>query len=152
MRGSIKTCESCLSLPVLFYWPFKALPFCYLCFRFVFGMLSSLFLAALRSPGWKGLTYWLSGVWDFLVFCHFPTWCPGSGMVLDVSILAFFFTYWDFTSFTLQLNTTTDWLVPRNDTCRLPTKLYYIITMSWYTYLVHLGVILRYFLVYHFEV
>ena len=31
----------------------------------------------------KGQTSWLSGVWCFLVFRHFPIWCPVSGVVLD---------------------------------------------------------------------
>ena len=43
-------------------------PFCYLCFMFVFVMLSYLFLAALRSPVGIGLTSWLSCVLYFLVF------------------------------------------------------------------------------------
>ena len=38
---------------------------------------------ALWSPSGKVLTPWLSCVLDFFVFCHFPTWCPGSGVVLD---------------------------------------------------------------------
>ena len=42
-------------------------PFCYLCFIFVFVMLSYLFLAALLSPAGKGLTSWLSCV-VFFVF------------------------------------------------------------------------------------
>ena len=37
-------------------------------------MLSSLLLAALRSH---------ACVLCFLVFCHFPIWCSGSGVVLD---------------------------------------------------------------------
>ena len=32
---------------------------------------------------WEGLTSWLSCVWSFVVFCHFPVWCPGLGVVLD---------------------------------------------------------------------
>ena len=56
--------------------------FCFLCF--VSAMLSCLCNAALRSSAGKGLTSWLSIVCDvFLCFCHFPTWCPGSGVVLD---------------------------------------------------------------------
>ena len=39
-------------------------------------MLSCLFIAALRSSAGKGLTSWLSCVWCFLCFCHFPMWCP----------------------------------------------------------------------------
>ena len=50
---------------------------------FVFVMLSNLFIAALWLPAVKGLTSWLSCVWCFTVFCHFPMWCPGSGVVLD---------------------------------------------------------------------
>ena len=54
--------------------------FCYLYFLFV--TLSCLFNAALWSPAGKGLTPWLSCAWCFVVFCHFPVWCPGSGEVL----------------------------------------------------------------------
>ena len=42
--------------------------FCYLCFVFDFGILSCLFLAALRSPAGKVLTSWFSCMWVFLVF------------------------------------------------------------------------------------
>ena len=45
---------------------------------FVCDMLSCLLLAALWSPAGKGLTY----VMFSCVFCHFPIWCPGSGVVL----------------------------------------------------------------------
>ena len=57
--------------------------FCYLCVVFFFVILSCLFLAALWSPVGKVLTSWLSCVLDFLLFCHFPIWCPVSGKVLD---------------------------------------------------------------------
>ena len=46
-------------------------------------ILSFLFLAALWSPAGKGLTFWLSYFRCFLCFCHFPIWCPGSGVVFD---------------------------------------------------------------------
>ena len=52
---------------------------CYLCLVFV--MLSRLLIAALCSPVGKGLTSWLLFVM-FIVFCHFPMWYPGSGVVL----------------------------------------------------------------------
>ena len=55
--------------------------FCYLCF--VFAMLSCLFNAALWSPAGKGLSSWLSCVRSFVVFCHFPVWFLGSGVLLD---------------------------------------------------------------------
>ena len=55
--------------------------FCYLCF--VFALLSCLFIAALWSPTGKGLASWLSCVLCFIVFCHFPLLCYGSGVVLD---------------------------------------------------------------------
>ena len=29
------------------------------------------------------LTSWLSCMWCFIVFCDFPVWCPGSGVVHD---------------------------------------------------------------------
>ena len=53
---------------------------CYLCRGFV--MLSRLFIAALWSPAGNRLASWLSFVM-FIVFCHFPMWYPGSGVVLD---------------------------------------------------------------------
>ena len=56
-------------------------PFCYLCFLFV--MLSCLFIVALRSPARKGWSHGSLVCDVFLCFCHFPMWCPGSGMVLD---------------------------------------------------------------------
>ena len=46
-------------------------------------MLSCLFIAALWSPDWKGLTSLLSCMWCFLMFLSLPMWCPGSGVVLD---------------------------------------------------------------------
>ena len=54
---------------------------CYLCLVFV--MLSRLFIAALWSPAGKGLISWLLFVTFNCVFCHFPMWYPGSGVVLD---------------------------------------------------------------------
>ena len=45
-------------------------------------MLSRLFIAALWSPAGKGLTSWLLLVM-FVVFCYFPMWYAGSGVVLD---------------------------------------------------------------------
>ena len=53
--------------------------FCDICFVFV--MLSCLFIAALWSPVGKGLNSWLSCMSCLLCFCHFPMWCPGSGVV-----------------------------------------------------------------------
>ena len=60
----------------------------YLCFMFIFVMLSFLFLAALWLPAEKGLTSWLSCVLYFLVLCHYLIWCSLPGMVqyLIVSI------------------------------------------------------------------
>ena len=55
--------------------------FCYLCFVFVFVILSCLFFEALWSPAGKGRTSWLSVVWYFCVLCHFPIWCPVTGVV-----------------------------------------------------------------------
>ena len=55
----------------------------HLCFLYlVFLMLLSLFTAALWSPAGKGLTSWPLSVM-FIVFCYFPLWYPGSGVVLD---------------------------------------------------------------------
>ena len=55
---------------------------CYLCLVSV--MLSRLFIAALWSPAGKGLTSWLSFVMFNCIYCHFPIWYPGSGVVLDI--------------------------------------------------------------------
>ena len=52
-------------------------------FRVCHAVLSVHCSLALWSPVEKGLTSWLSCMWCFLVFCHFPMWCPGSGVVLD---------------------------------------------------------------------
>ena len=48
-----------------------------------FSGLICLFNAALWSPAGRGLASWLSCVWCFVVFCHFPMWYPGSCVVLD---------------------------------------------------------------------
>ena len=48
----------------------------------VFLKLSRLFIGALWSPAGKRLTAWLLLVM-FIVFCYFPMWYPGSGVVLD---------------------------------------------------------------------
>ena len=55
--------------------------FCYLCFVFV--TFSCLLNAASWSPAGKGLAFLLCCVWCFDVFCHFPMWRFGSGVVLD---------------------------------------------------------------------
>ena len=39
--------------------------------------------SALWSPVRKGLTSWLSVCDVSVCFCHFPIWCPRSGVVLD---------------------------------------------------------------------
>ena len=51
--------------------------FCYLCFVFVFVIMSCLFLTALRSPAGKGLT-----PFDvFMCFFYFSIiWCPRAGV------------------------------------------------------------------------
>ena len=59
---------------------------CYFCgsyFVIYVSCLYCLFLAALWSPDGKELTSWLSCVLCLLVFCHFPIWSHGSGVVLD---------------------------------------------------------------------
>ena len=48
----------------------------FLCFMFL--MLSRLFIAALCSPAGKGLTCDV-----YCIFCYFPIWNPGSGVMLD---------------------------------------------------------------------
>ena len=45
------------------------------------------FIAALWSPAGKGLASWLSCMLCFIVFCHFPMWCPGPGVILFDLIL-----------------------------------------------------------------
>ena len=45
---------------------------------FVYAILTCLFIAVLSSPPGEGLTSLLS-----CFFCHFPIWCPGSGIVID---------------------------------------------------------------------
>ena len=56
----------------------------HLCFLLclLFLMLSRLVIAALWSPAGKGLTSWFMLVM-FIIFCYFPMWYPGSGVVLD---------------------------------------------------------------------
>ena len=54
--------------------------FCFLCH--VFLMFLCPFIAALWSAAGKGLTSWFLLVM-FIVFCYFPMWYPGSGVVLD---------------------------------------------------------------------
>ena len=56
---------------------------CFLCL--VFLMLSRQSNSALWSPAGKGLTSWLLLVM-FIVFCYFPVWYPGSGVILDCMI------------------------------------------------------------------
>ena len=54
----------------------------------VFLMLLRLFIAALWSPAGKGLTSRLLLV-IFIVFCYFPMWYLGSGVVLDCISIVF---------------------------------------------------------------
>ena len=49
----------------------------------VFAIIMRLFIAALRSPAWKGLTTWLLYVMFIVFFFCFPMWYPGSDVVLD---------------------------------------------------------------------
>ena len=42
-----------------------------------------IFYIGMWSPAGKELISWLSCMWCFLVFCHFPIWCLGSVVVLD---------------------------------------------------------------------
>ena len=44
-----------------------------ICF-FIFVLLSCLFLAALRSPAGKEMTYWFSCVCDVLSLSHMVSW------------------------------------------------------------------------------
>ena len=54
----------------------------FLLFMFRVCHVSCLFIVALWKPAGKVLTSWLSCMWCFIVFCHFPMWLPGSGVVL----------------------------------------------------------------------
>ena len=45
-------------------------------------MLSCMYISALWSPAGKGLTFWLSCMWCFLVFCIVPHAVSGSGVIL----------------------------------------------------------------------
>ena len=49
---------------------------------FVFRVCLSYCLVFSLQAG-KGLTSWLSCIWCFLVFCHFPSLCPRTGVVVD---------------------------------------------------------------------
>ena len=52
-------------------------PLCYLCFVSVVVTMSCLFIAVLRSPAGKGLTFWLSCMLCFPVFLslsHMVSW------------------------------------------------------------------------------
>ena len=57
---------------------------CYLCLVFV--MLLRLFIAALWSPAWKGLTSWLLFVMFNCVFVTLPCGILGQVLYLIVSI------------------------------------------------------------------
>ena len=57
--------------------------FCRLCFVFVFVILPCLFMQPcghLMGKNWSNGPLVCNVI---LVFCHFPIWCPGSGVVLD---------------------------------------------------------------------
>ena len=55
--------------------------FCYLCFVFV--MLSCLFIAVNAVTCWERANLLALLCVMCPCFCHFPMWCPGSGVVLD---------------------------------------------------------------------
>ena len=56
----------------------------HLCYLWlVFVMLLRPFIAALWSLAGKGLAFGSLVCDVFLCYCHFPMWCPGSGVVLD---------------------------------------------------------------------
>ena len=61
---------------------------CYLCL--VFAMLSRLFIAALWSPAWKGVTSWLLFVMFNCVFVTLPCGILGQVRYLIVSIADLF--------------------------------------------------------------
>ena len=57
-------------------------PFCYLCLRFSLACCCVCFMQPcvnLLEKGWP-LGSLVCDV--FLCFCHFPIWCPGSGVIL----------------------------------------------------------------------
>ena len=77
--------ETGLSPPVNYFTDrFKPALLCYLCL--VFDMLSRLFIAALWSPAWKVLTYWLLFVMSNCDFVTFPSGILGQLWYLIVWI------------------------------------------------------------------
>ena len=71
-------------------------PFCYQCFMFVFVILSCLFLAALWSFTWKGLTSWLSCtscLLAFLSLSYMVSWVRCGTVLYRFPIFAFFLTF-----------------------------------------------------------
>ena len=61
-------------------------PFFHLCFMFVFVILSSV-PCSLEVSCWEMADLLaLLCVMFFFHFRHFPIWCPGSGVVLDLFI------------------------------------------------------------------
>ena len=70
----------------ILHWPFQGgtsfvdlLCFSVLCLLF---LCARLFICALPSPAWKGLTSWLS-LWSLIMSLSLSHWYPRSGVVLD---------------------------------------------------------------------
>ena len=55
-------------------------PFCYLCFV---SVIHSVLCSLVVTWGERAGLLALMCVMFSSVFCHFPMWCPGSGVVLD---------------------------------------------------------------------
>ena len=82
-----KQCETSLSTPVKVV-VLTVLRQCLFCGSFLVFMFRvfHVFLSvdcSLVVTCWEGLTSWVSCMWCFIVFCHYPVWCLGSGAVLD---------------------------------------------------------------------
>ena len=89
---------------IVFCWPFQSSaslvdPYCYWYLTFVFVMLICLFLEALWSPDWNGLTSWLFCVLRFLGNVFYDhlleiAWPLGSFVCCVFLTMCFVITYW----------------------------------------------------------
>ena len=53
------------------------------CYAFMTHVCLLYCLASSLQPAVRGLTSWFSCMLCSLVFCHFPIWCPGLGVVFN---------------------------------------------------------------------
>ena len=70
-------------------WPFQGGLLLWILFVICVSCLSWWLVCSLQPCGHLLGKGWPLGsfVWCLLVFCHFPIWCPGSGVVFDCYIL-----------------------------------------------------------------